>query len=282
MKNNKKSDKSLIPKSKIRPGKSTLELTEERDIAMDFASKVYEKFTSIIKSIALFGSSAKGTGAAKSDIDIVIIIDDATIQWDQELIAWYREELGKIVQLNPYQKALHINTVRLTTWWNEMMRGEPIIINIIRWGEALIDFGGFFNPLKMLLAKGMIKGTPETVFITLGRAPGHMIRSKASMLNAIEGLYWAFVDASHAALISLKITAPSPEHIAELLKSEFVKKGMLQPHFAEWYFQIYTLMHKILRTEITDIKGEEIDKWRERTDLFVRQMAKICNRLATK
>ena len=44
----------------------------------------------------------------KSDIDIIIIIDDASIKWDMELIAWYRQELGKIIQTNPYKKSLHI------------------------------------------------------------------------------------------------------------------------------------------------------------------------------
>jgi len=266
--------------SKVKAGKSTLELTEERDIAMDFAVKAYEKFGKVIKSIILFGSSAKGTASEKSDIDVVILIDDATIQWDQELIAWYREELGKIVQTNPYKKSLHLNTVRLSTWWNEMLRGEPVVINIIRWGEALIDFGGFFNPLKVLLAKGLIKGTPESIFITLGRTPGHMLRSKMNLMGAVEGLYWAFVDASHAALMAAKISPPSPEHIPELLKNEFVKKGTIKSDLVDWYVNIYTLMHKILRGQITDIKGTEIDKWRERTDLFVREMAKICNRIA--
>ena len=128
-----KKEKSDFGNSKIKPGKKTLELTDERDIAMDFATKLYEKFGQILKSIVLFGSAAKKETSLGSDIDIVIIIDDATIQWDQELIAWYREELGKIVQLNPYKKSLHLNTVRLSTWWNELLRGEPVVINMIRW-----------------------------------------------------------------------------------------------------------------------------------------------------
>jgi len=59
------------------------------------------------------------------------------------LIAWYREELGKLIQENPYAKALHINTVKLSTWWDDMMKGDPVVINILRYGDALIDFGVF-------------------------------------------------------------------------------------------------------------------------------------------
>src|SRR3989338_3277937 len=95
----------------------TLKLTKEYDIAYDFATKTYTKFNKIAKSIVLFGSTAKRLARAGSDIDIVIIVDDCIIQWDDELIAWYREELGKIIAANPYRKSLHINTIRLSTWW---------------------------------------------------------------------------------------------------------------------------------------------------------------------
>jgi len=73
----------------------TLKLINEKDIAMDFATRVYEKFEKIIKSIILFGSQTKNTAVTGSDIDIIIVVDDASVNWDQELTAWYREELGK-------------------------------------------------------------------------------------------------------------------------------------------------------------------------------------------
>lgn len=264
---------------KIKVSKDTLKLVERKDIASDFAAKAYAKFDKIIKSIVLFGSTAKEVAEKKSDIDLIIIIDDCTVQWDDELIAWYREELGKLIKENPYKKALHINSVRLSTWWDEMLRGEPVTVNIIRFGEALIDFGGFFNPLKVLLARGKIKNTPETIYIALGRAPSHMIRSKIAMFSAIEGLYWAFVDAAHAALMAAKQVPPSPEHIADMLKEQFVRKKMLDLKFVFWYRDIYTLTHKILRNEIKDVKGSQIDEWRERADIFLRNMAQIVDKL---
>ena len=50
----------------------TLTITGEREIASDFATKVYEKFDQMIKSIVLFGSSAKQTATPDSDIDIIL------------------------------------------------------------------------------------------------------------------------------------------------------------------------------------------------------------------
>jgi len=212
----------------------SLKLVSEQDIAMDFATKVYQKFDKMIKSVVLFGSSVKQSATSSSDIDIVVIIDDAMIKWDQELVAWYREELGKIVQTNPYRKELHINTIKLSSWWEDMMRGDPVVINIIRYGEALVDFGGFFNPLKMLLQEGRIRSTPEAVYTLLQRAPLHLARSQAAELGAVEGIYWAMVDSSHALLISANVMPPSPEHIPILLKEKFVDTGKLKMKYAVW------------------------------------------------
>jgi len=257
----------------------TLRLSNDQDIAIDFANKAYQKIGKPIKSIILFGSAAKGIAAPKSDIDIVILIDDAQITWDDELIAWYREELGKIINSNPYIKPLHINTVRLTTWWTEMIRGEPVVLNIIRAGIPLIDFGGFFAPLKYLLAQGKIKSTPEMIYITLGRSPAHMLRAKMSMMNSLESVYWAFVDSSHAALIAAKQYPPSPEHISSAMKEFLVDKKVLNNKYAEWYKEIYSLTHKTLRGEVTDVNGKDIQLWRERADEYIREMAMAVKKL---
>ncbi|MEM4702925.1 MAG: nucleotidyltransferase domain-containing protein [Candidatus Pacearchaeota archaeon] len=261
------------------PKFSTLKLKEEYEIAYDFATKVYERFGKIIKSIVLFGSAAKRKSKSTSDIDLIILIDDCSIQWDQELVAWYREELGKLVRQNPYQRTLHINTVRLSTWWQELLRGEPVVINVIRYGQAIIDFGGFFNPLKILLAQGKIKSTPEAIYVMLQRAPTHLLRTKAALLNSIEGMYWAMVDSSHAALIAAKKLPPSPEHIGDMLKEVFVNQRLLDIKYVSWYEELYKLAHDILHGRKLEVKAKDIDKWQERTDIFLQEMAKLVNKI---
>ena len=150
--NSKKDKEKVNLKSKASlKNFPSLQLKTERDIAMDFAQKAYETFGKLIKSIILFGSTIKQTRTTGSDIDIIIIIDDATLKFEDKLISWYRQELGELIKSNPYKKDLHINTVKLTTWWQDLQRGDPTIINILRYGETLIDFGGFFKPLKILL-----------------------------------------------------------------------------------------------------------------------------------
>jgi len=253
----------------------TLKIFKERDIAMDFAAKVYKKFDKMIKSIVLFGSSAKQLSKPTSDIDIILIIDDVAIKWDEELIAWYREELRKFIQANPYKKTLHINTVKLSTWWSDLLRGDPIIINILRYGEPLIDFGGFFSPLKVLLQEGRINSTPEAIYTLLQRAPNHMLRTKTSLLAAIDGLYWAMVDSAHAVLIAAGILPPSPEEIPEILKQRFVDTKILKMKYVQDYIDLHYLAKEIIHGKKTEIKGEEIDEWRKKTDEFVGIMAQL-------
>lgn len=272
----KKYKKALNPKDF-----PTLKLKKEHDIAMDFAVKAYKKFDKVIKSIILFGSQVKQNSVAGSDIDIVIIVDDASIKWDQELIAWYRQELDTILKTNPYQADLHINTVKLSTWWEDLMRGDPVVINVLRYGEAMLDYAGFFNPLKHLLLEGKIKSTPEAIYSCLQRAPMHIARSKASELNAIEGLYWAMVDSAHAALIAANVTPPSPEHIPVDLKETFVNSGKLKMKYVTSFRDLLILHKKIAHGEEKDLKGVEIDAWQEKTEEFLEVMAQLVKELVS-
>ncbi|MCX6749152.1 MAG: nucleotidyltransferase domain-containing protein [Candidatus Pacearchaeota archaeon] len=262
-------------KNKVQKNMPTLQLKKESDIAMDFATKAYKRFDKIVKSIILFGSAAKQTTVSGSDIDIILIIDDVSINWDQELIAWYREELEKMIKLNPYRQSLHINTVKLSTWWEDLMRGDPVVLNILRYGEEMIDLAGFFNPLKSLLLKGKIRSTPEAIYSALQRAPMHIARSKISELNCIEGLYWAMVDSAHAALIAADVQPASPEHVAVDLKVTFVDSGKLNMKYVVWYRDLLMLHKKISHGEIHELKGIEIDAWQERAEEFLDVMAKL-------
>jgi predicted nucleotidyltransferase/uncharacterized protein (UPF0332 family) len=251
----------------------------ERDIAMDFATKVHRRFADMLKASVLFGSQAKNTETPESDIDIILIIDDATIKWDIELVSWYREELAKLIGAGNYSRELHINTIKLTTWWQDLMYGDPVVLNILRYGEALIDIGGFFNPLKALLLDGKIRSTPEAVYAALERAPMHLARSRAAEQGSIEGIYWALADSAQAALITAGKMPPSPEHLAEHLKETFVDTGMLKMDYVRFFSDMFTLHKSIAHGHTQDIKGSDIDKWRATADKFLSEMTRIIDSL---
>lgn len=257
----------------------TLNLKTKRDIAMDFAEKVYKTFDNLVKAVILFGSAAKNQAVAGSDIDIIVIVDDSTYRFDEKFVLWYREELGKIVQTNPYKSDLHINTIKISTWWDDLLRGDPTVVNIIRYGESLIDFGGFFSPLKMLLQDGKIRPTPESIYTVINRVPGHIIRSRIYEMSCVEGCYWAFVESSQALLMAIKILPPSPEHIPQLLKENFLNKGLLKKKHIDDFNEIYDTHKKIIHGEIKNIDGNLVDDFQNRAEDFFKVTVKLLNEI---
>lgn len=274
----KKTTKKKVIKHRTKRKSSSKK--SDQDIAMDFATKAYKKFQESIKSIVLFGSVSKKTTTKGSDIDILVIVDDCSVQWDQELIAWYREEMGKI--LEKQSDKLHINTVTLSTFWEDVREGEPAAINIIRYGQTLIDFGGFFDPLKSLLAKGRIRPTSEAVFTTLRRAPMHISRAKFDIVNSIEHLYWAMVDSAHSALMAKNQIPPSPEHVGEMLEEIFVKNKFLDKKYVKWYDEMYHLAHDIIHGNVKHLTGKDIDVLMARTISFEKKLRDITSSLIHK
>ena len=261
--------------NKKKTTKKVIKQFSDYDIAYDFATKAYKQFKEAIKSIVLFGSVSKGASKKGSDIDVIVIIDDCSIEWDQELIAWYREELGKLVAAQNYKRAIHINTVTLSAFWEEVKIGDPTAINVIRYGQPLIDFGGYFTPLKVLLAKGKIRPTPEAVYNTLRRASLHISRAKFNIVSSIENLYWAMVDSAHSALMAVGQVPPSPEHVGDMLNAVFVNKKILNKKYVSWFNDMYTLSHDVVHGNVKHLSGEEIDKHMDKAIEFEKVMRSI-------
>ncbi|HLF53707.1 MAG TPA: nucleotidyltransferase domain-containing protein [Candidatus Nanoarchaeia archaeon] len=254
-------------------------LVSERDIAMNFAVKVQEKFDTLVKASILFGSQAKNTASAKSDIDIILVVDDASVEWDLELIAWYRTELGKVISSKNYGGDLHVNTIKLTTWWQDLIHGDPVVLNILRYGEPLVDLGGFFTPLKSLLVKGKIKSSPEAALVALQRAPTHLVRSKMAEMSAIEGIYWTMVDSAQAALITAGKMPPSPEYVGDMLKEAFVDTGMLHTGYVKAFNDLFAMHKGISHGKVSEVKGSEIDRWQDIAEKFMTEMTNLVNKL---
>ncbi len=252
---------------------------KEYKIAYDFATKTYKKFQQIIKSIVLFGSTSKHTSKKKSDIDLIIIVDDCVVNWDQELIAWYRAELSKLVEAQKYSEKIHLTTVTLSSFWDQIKAGEPMVMNVLRYGEALVDFGGFFEPLKVLLARGRIRPSPEAVFTLMSRAHDHLWKANKEILAAVESNHWATVDAAHAALMAEHLVPPSPEHVSEMLTKHFVKKKFLDKKWVQYYEKLRKLNKEITHGEKSHLTEREYKEVMKKSHDFVQVLTKLSKTL---
>ena len=104
------------------------------------------------------------------------------------------------------------------------------------------------------------------------RAPNTLHNSKWHLTQATLDLYWAVIDAAHAALMKHGEIPPTPEHVADLLEQKLVRKKLLEKKYVATMRHFYHLMKMIVHREIKEIKGEEYDKYYEAADEFVRRM----------
>jgi len=262
----------LPPQIKMSEVEKRKLIGESYDSSYAFAKKVFELFPGLIKSVVLFGSVMKATVTKNSDIDILIIMDDTAITPSRKFVDWYNLELANLVRKS--DPRLHINTVTLTTFWENIKVGEPVAINVLRYGLPLIDTG-YFEPLQYLLRAGRIRPTEEAVYNALTRSPWHLTRANARVLSSIVDLYWVMIDSAHAALMKYGVVPPSPEHVEKLLVSTFVDSKMLDKKFVNYYRELWYASKAIIHGELLRIGGADFDRYRMMAEDFHAKMKEL-------
>ncbi len=245
---------------------------DDMRIAYKFASEMTNEFGNFIRAVVIFGSTARKTKTVNSDLDILVIIDDISTILTPEFTEAYRIVVKKIILRTSVK--LHVISLRLTTFWEYIRNGDPIGINILRDGVAIVDTG-FFDPLQILLHKGKIRPTPESIWVYFVRAPNTLHNSKWHIMQATLDLYWAAIDACHAALMKIGEIPPTPEHVADLLHDKLVKKKLLEQKYVLTMREMYKVSKMITHREIREIKGYEYDKYFEMVSDLVGRMRKI-------
>ena len=250
---------------------------KEFKIARNFSKRVYQEFGTFIKALILFGSTAKGKISKEGDIDLLIIIDDVSINLTRDLTQTYRIIIEKILASLPDSERLHVQSMRFTSWWEYIRAGDPVAINVLRYGISLIDTG-IFDPLQSLLDNGRIRPSKEAIHTYFVMAPASLHKAKDHLLSAMVDLYWASVDASHSALMSLGEIPPSPEHVADMLELKMVKKGLLKKKHADIMRRNYITFKKIVHRDIKEVNGSDYDKYRKDTIIFVNEIKKFLDK----
>ena len=250
---------------------------DELDIALDFSKQAHKEFGNVIKGIVLFGSKARNIAASKnSDIDLLIVLDDVGIELTKELVEAYHIIGTKLVaKISP---RIHITTLKYSTFWSYVRDGDPIGINILRDGVALLDTG-FFDPLQALLYRGQIKPTYESTWRYYNRSIESLGQSRLRLVDATMGLYWAVIDSAQAALMRVGAVPPTPEKTGSYIKEYLVKKNLCTKRHADTMDLFYGLQKEITYRKIQDISGQEYEKYYGRAKDFVEKMKKVIESL---
>ncbi len=246
--------------------------TEDIKVAQHFAQQVKNELGDFIVSVAVFGSSVRRQATEKSDIDVLVITDDTAFQITDELVQGYRIIVENLIaKVSP---KLHVTSMTFTSFWEYAKAGDPVVVNILRDGVALSDIG-FFEPLQRLLKQGRIRPSEESVWRYYGRSPRTLLNARWHLLQATLDLYWAVIDAAHAALMRKNQIPPTPEHVAAMLDRIFVRQKLLEKKYVETMHKFYRLMKMITHREIREIKGAEFEKYYLEADDFVRRMKRL-------
>jgi len=90
------------------------------------------------------------------------------------------------------------------------------------------------------------------------------------------------VDSAHATLIAANKMPSSPENIGEALRETFVVPKLLNKNYVEDYIGLHNLEKEIVHGKNPEVKGADIDNWFEKTNEFVRIMAKLIDEILEK
>lgn len=242
---------------------------DELDIARSFASRIHKEMGEILKAVVLFGSNARKTSGPHSDIDVLVIIDDTATIITRDVAEGYRMLIQQVI--TKVSRRLHVVSLRLTSFWDYTRLGDPIAINILRDGVTLFDTG-IFLPLQLLLQKGRIRPSQESIWSYYTKAPTTLQNARWHILQAVVDLYWAVIDAAHAALMSLDAIPPTPEHVGDMLDEILVNKGLLEKKYSDTMKSFYARAKAIMHKEIHDIKGQDFDIYAEEARAFIERM----------
>lgn len=244
---------------------------DELNLAYQFSKKIYDEFGTFLKAIILFGSAARKE-KKEGDIDILVIVDDTAVNMSAELVETYRIIIEKVIA--QVSTRLHVTSLKLTSFWEYVRAGDPVAINILRDGVALLDTG-FFDPLRALLTRGRVRPSPESVWIYFARAPRTLHNAKWHILQATIDLYWAVIDAAHAALMNIGAVPPSPDHVADLIEQRLVKEKRVPKKYVNIMRNFYDLQKKIMHREIKEIKAIEFERYYKEAEDFVNKMESL-------
>lgn len=244
--------------------------SEDLTIARSFAKRLKYEFGDFLKLVVLFGSAARAARGPRGDIDVLVVVDDLSIRMTSDVVSAYKIIVEKTI--GKVSTRLHVTSMTITSFWEYARAGDPVAINIIRDGVPIIDAGNMFEALQALLIQGRIRPTRESVWTYFGRAPRTIVNSKWHVMQATLDLYWAVIDAAHAALMHIGEIPPTPEHVSDMLREKLVKKRLLEEKYASIMNKFYRLMKKITHREVREIKGREYERLLDEADDFVKRM----------
>jgi uncharacterized protein (UPF0332 family)/predicted nucleotidyltransferase len=261
-------------KKVIKNGKNDLEKKKRIEILKKFTKNVLKKYGPLIRSIVLFGSTARNEFKGESDIDIFVIVDDTRTKISPMMKDKIETDLDVIAKKTSKQLSIQ-QPYLLTEFWGMVREGHPIIFNFIREGIPVYD-KDIFLPIKRLLQMGEIKPSKEAVEKYIERGPKRIKRvENAKIYMVVEDCYYAMLETAQAVLMFLGKSPPRPSDAPDALKKTLVKMKFLEEKYVKFLEDVIAVRKQVEHKRIKCITGEDLDKWIKKTKAFVKKMQSL-------
>ncbi|MBI4019349.1 MAG: nucleotidyltransferase domain-containing protein [Candidatus Aenigmarchaeota archaeon] len=243
-------------------------------IANKYKDEILKKYKDIVKAVVLFGSFTRTDFHKKSDIDMLVIIDDTLSRFTPEMKARFDDDLYSM------GKKLSEDIVvqpawTLTEFWDMARIGHPLLYTIVRDGWALYDTG-FWIPVRKLLEYGKIPTTLEAVEKFMESAPQKITRVETAKLYMVaEDVYYAMLNSSQAVLMYMGLNPPSPKHTTDSVKEHLVDAKLLEENYLRDLESVIDFRKRVEHKEIKDITGVQLDDFIQKSKNFVSRMEQM-------
>lgn len=241
------------------------------EILKKFTKAVLKKHGELIRSIVLFGSTARDTFKGESDIDVFVIIDDTRQRISPDLRARIEADLDKAAKECSKQLSVQ-QPYMLTEFWQMVRIGHPIVFNFVREGIPVFD-RDVFLPIKRLLQMGEIKPSREAVEKYIERAPKRIKRvENAKIYMVVEDCYYAMLESAQAVLMFLGKDPPRPIDAPKTLRRTLVKMKFMTEEDVKDLEDVIQLRKEVEHKRVHEIAGHDLDSWIKKTKAFVKKM----------
>ena len=250
---------------------------ENLKVVREFSKNLIVEMRSLVKSIVLFGSNTKDTLKKDSDIDLMIVLDNVSVFVTPELREAYRIIVNKLVASS--DKQLHIMTVNFNDLWDMARKGDPLLLNVLRYGIAVYD-NNLIDPMQYLLEIGKIRPSKEAVNNYMARSETLLVETKKHLEDAVLDLYYSVIDMVHATLMIEGMMPPSPKDMPALFLKRF--KGTKLEKNCKVIDEFYKISKEIERGGEKQIDGKLYDSLRKKANAFISELKSYNNEQLSK
>lgn len=234
-----------------------------------FTNEARRQYGSIIKSVLIFGSAAKGTMVEGSDADLWVILDDTATKTSEDL-----DKVNSQLYLIAHElRDIHVQTATLTEFWQWIKMGSPELVNYLRYGLIIYDTG-FIKPVQRMLQMGLIPPSEETISLKARAADARLKKIKLDIKSMIFELRYTATDAVQSVVMYYYKAQPDQKAIPEFLE-KLVKEKKLEKEYVDKFKELDKLWKDIDHKVVKEVTTEHLNKALQITKEIIERFKKL-------